>query len=271
MMAPPDNDVLPCLQNGCTPFLEGKFVSLVEQKSGIVFDNIKRKEIKKNITVCMEELGEKSFIKYYERLISTEGDGEELKKLINFITINETFFLRVQEHFDILKNVAAPELMHRKKEKSIKVWSAGASSGEEVYSIIITLLSVPGLKEHFDLDVLGTDINDDMLYIARQGVYRGRTLDKVPPKILNYYFEPFRKDRFKVTEEVKKHARFEYLNLVQPLNLDFFGNPDIIFFRNVLIYFNEETTRRLINAFYDMLSDGGYLFLGPSETLWEMS
>ncbi|MCP5109143.1 MAG: hypothetical protein GY950_37530 [bacterium] len=254
---------------------ENKFVRLVEQKSGIVFDNVKRRELKNNITVCMREIEERSFQRYYECLVrESTGNGKQLKKLINFITINETYFFRVKEHFEILEKTALPELVKRKQkenDKRITVWSAGSSSGEEVYSIIISLLEYPGLRDNFQLDVVGTDINEDMLYLSGKGIYSGRTLNYVPPSILGKYFEPFR-DRFKVTGEVKRRARFHYLNLAESFEqqTDLFGKPDIIFFRNVLIYFNRDTTRRIIESFYRLLNDGGFLFLGPSETLWDI-
>lgn len=262
-----------------SPALEDKFVRLVEQKSGIVFDNIKRRELKKTISVCMREIDEHSFLLYYNRLISGtehgEPAGKELKKLINFITINETFFFRVPEHFEILEKTALPAVVEKKKteeKKKITVWSAGASSGEEVYSIIISLLEFPGLKENDQWQVLGTDINEDMLYIAEKGIYSGRTLNKVPAHILQDYFDPFR-DRYKIRDVVKTRARFRYLNLAEPFEhkLETFNHPDIIFFRNVLIYFSLENTRRIIETFYHLLPDGGFLFLGPSETLWDIS
>jgi chemotaxis protein methyltransferase CheR len=260
-----------------SPLLEDKFIQLVEEKSGIVFDNVKRRELKTNISICMEELGERSYSEYYNRLSASAGrsgvsnEGGTFKKLINFITINETFFFRVAEHFDILERIVLPELVRRKvKGETVSLWSAGCSSGEEVYSIIIKLLEYTGLRERFRLGVLGTDINEDMLYIAGKGIYSGRTLDKVPHRILDTYFEPFR-DRFKVRDEVKRFARFHYLNLAGSFRREISPRPDIIFFRNVLIYFNKETTARIIDDFYNLLNDGGYLFLGPSETLWDIT
>lgn len=260
--------------------MEDKFIRLIEEKSGIMFDNVKRRELKRNISVCMRELGETSFRRYFNRLTLVGGDGEpvgkDLKKLINFITINETYFFRVKEHFDILENTVLPALAESKKGsegKPLTVWSAGASSGEEVYSIVITLMENPGFNRNFSsCRVLGTDINEDMLYIAGKGIYSGRTLNKVPTSILQNYFEPFR-DRFKVRDIVKRQISFRYLNLAEPFQhrLGEFSKPDIIFFRNVLIYFSKEVTGRIIETFYQLLGAGGFLFLGPSETLWNIS
>lgn len=249
--------------------LEDKFVRLVEETSGIVFDAVKRRELKGNLVICMEEMRELSFSRYYERL--SGGDEDHLKKLINFITINETYFFRVPEHFDILESTVLPRMFQQKKKGGpIAVWSAGCSSGEEVYSIIIKLLEFTGLKEMYRPMVLGTDINEEMLYLAEKGIYSGRTIKTVPSYLLDRYFEPFR-DRFRVRDSVKEYVDFSYLNLAGSYTLDPFPRPDIIFFRNVLIYFNRDTTRRIIESFYHLLNDGGYLILGPSETLWDIS
>ncbi len=254
-----------------TSLLESKIVDLVEKRSGIVFDQIKRKELKPILIICMEDIGEDSFSRYYQRLAAGSMESIEWKKLINFITINETFFFRVQEHFDILEKVVVPELVRTRQGGDLRIWSAGSSSGEEAYSIVITLLEIPEVRRLFNLKVLGTDISDEMLYLAKKGIYSGRTLAKVPQFILKHYFEPCHVDRFQVSEEVRTHVQFAHLNLAEPFKLNFFGRPDIIFFRNVLIYFNRETTTRIIDSFYNLLNDNGYLFLGPSETLWDIS
>jgi chemotaxis protein methyltransferase CheR len=252
-----------------TQTTEQKFTSLIEKKSGIVFDHAKRRDLKQNILICMEEIGEQYFQNYYNRLISDPRGDKELKKLINFITINETYFFRVKEHFDILKTTVIPELIKKKKDQKISIWSAGASSGEEVYSIIISLLEIPELENKYQFEVWGTDINEEMLYVAKRGLYSGRTLNKVPKNLLEKYFEPLHKNRYKLKDTVTRHASFDYLNLAEPFGDRLSFKPDIIFFRNVLIYFNKETIKRIIDTFYNIQKDKGILFLGPSETLWD--
>jgi len=251
--------------------LENKLVDLIETKSGIIFDQIKRKELRANLAVSMEDMQEESFSRYYQHLAVAPQQDRAWKKLINLLTINETFFFRVREHFDLLENVVIPDLINNRPDRPLRIWSAGSSSGEEVYSIIMTLLGIPGFNRNHDFKVLGTDINDEMLYLAEKGIYSGRTLGKVPGYAKQQYFEPFMTDRFKVKDDVKQFARFRYLNLAQPFDLEPFGRPDIIFFRNVLIYFNAQTTKRIIDNFYDLLPDDGYLFLGPSESLWDIT
>lgn len=250
-----------------SPLVKKRFVRLIADASGIAFDPAKCQDLKQDLQLRMEELAEPSFIGYLERLVGADG-ATEVKRLINLITVNETYFFRVPEQFDVLRRVVAP-VLQVKKEKRIQVWSAGCSSGEEVYSILIALLEIPELED-FRISVLGTDINEDMLYVARRGMYSGRTLNKVPTDLLQHHFESML-GRQQVRQSLRELTEFRYLNLVklsaQALPIDL----DIIFFRNVLIYFNRDTTRRIIAELHRRLSPGGFLFLGPSETLWDIS
>lgn len=250
-----------------SPLVKERFVRLIADASGIAFDPAKCQDLKQDLQLRMEELAEPSFIGYLERLAGADG-AAEVKRLINLITVNETYFFRVPEQFDVLRRVAAP-VLQGKKEKRIQAWSAGCSSGEEVYSILIVLREIPELED-FRISVLGTDINEDMLYVARRGMYSGRTLNKVPTDLLQRHFESML-GRQQVRQSLRELTEFRYLNLVklsaQALPIDL----DIIFFRNVLIYFNRDTTRRIIAELHRRLSPGGFLFLGPSETLWDIS
>ncbi len=250
-----------------SPLLEERLVRLVEAASGIAFDEVKRRELRQDLELRMEEIGEPSFAGYLEKL-GADGGTAEMKRLINLITVNETYFFRVPEQFDLLRRVAAPALQG-KREKIVRAWSAGCSSGEEVYSILIALRESPEL-DGFRFHVLGTDINEDVLYVARRAMYGGRTLDKVPGDLLPRYFEPVL-GRQQVRAALREQTEFRYLNLV-----DLPGQPepsdlDIIFFRNVLIYFSRDTTRRIIADLHRRLRPGGFLFLGPAETLWDIS
>ncbi|MFH2107302.1 MAG: CheR family methyltransferase [Chrysiogenia bacterium] len=249
------------------PLIEERFVRLIEDASGITFDPVKRQDLKQDLQLRMEELAEPSFSGYLERLAGDDG-ASELRRLINLITVNETYFFRVPEQFDLLRRVAAPALQS-KKEKRIQFWSAGCSSGEEIYSILITLLDIPELAD-FRISALGTDINDDMLYVARRGMYSGRTLNKVSADLLQRHFEPVL-GRQQVRKTLRDLAEFRYLNLLELPAQELPTDLDIIFFRNVLIYFSRDTTRRIIAELHRRLNPGGFLFLGPAETLWELS
>lgn len=252
-----------------SPFLEGRFIEFIEGQSGITFDRIKRSELQRDLLARMEVRSITSFRAYLDLLLGGDPASEEFKKLINLVTINETYFMRVEEHFALLEREVIPALLVANPTRPIKMLSAGCSSGEEVYSLVITLLEMQG-RQPFDFSVIGTDINEDMLFIAERGVYRGRSLAKVSGQHLQRYFTPYR-DRYQVNAKVRAHADFRFLNLTMPLKADWLAGLDVVFFRNVLIYFSPDTSRRIIAGFQSLLCDGGYLFLGPSETLWDVS
>ena len=121
---------------GYSPFIEKSIIRLIEKNSGITIDNVKRRELKQDISIRMKETGIKSHNLYYSYLTSSETKTSELKKLINLLTINETYFFRSNDQFKILKKVVIPKLIKQKKRKKISIWSAGCSSGEETYSIL---------------------------------------------------------------------------------------------------------------------------------------
>jgi len=249
--------------------LENRFIDLIEGRSGITFDQIKRRELKLDLLTRMEARRIPSFHAYLDTLLGDDPVRAEFKKLVNLITINETYFMRVDEHFTMLQEEVVPALRAQRPDRPLRILSAGCSSGEEVYSLVIALLEMGDrCPERFT--VIGTDINEDMLYLAEKGIYRGRTLAKVPDCFLAKYFELYR-DRYRVIPRVRDHAQFRYLNLTEPLPTDWLADLDIVFFRNVLIYFSRETTKRIIAGFHHLLREGGALFLGPSETLWDIS
>ncbi len=249
-----------------SPHLLEQFVTLLETKSGIVFDELKKKELQPELDFRLQQLKINSYNLYFEFL---KKDEKELKELINQITINETFFFRIPEHFQELKRIFDSDFVNRKNDCRINVWSCGCSSGEEAYSILIILKEIERLKD-FHIHILATDINEEMLYIAKKGIYSGRTLNTVPAYYLEKYFEPCL-NRFRIKEELKKSVSFKYLNLAADFKSEISQKFDLIFFRNVMIYFSRQLTKKIINSFYDLLEDPGYLFLGPSETLFEIN
>jgi chemotaxis protein methyltransferase CheR len=247
---------------------EKQIRQLLEKHIGIHFDRLKLEELRQDLAIRIAETGS-DYDSYLRLLQSSPARSGELQRLINLITTNETFFFRVEEHMELLRKVVVPDLLSRQSAGPIRIWSAGCSSGEEAYSIAIAMLEATA-NQPLAFEVLGTDINDDMLYVAGKGIYSGRTLNHVSPQRLQNYFEPFL-DRYRVAERVKKCVRFEHLNLAQPFGDRFPCRQDIIFFRNVLIYLGSETVARIIPQLEKILADDGYLFLGPSESLWRFA
>lgn len=196
-------------------------------------------------------------------------DEEEFKELLNLITINETSFFRFPAQFDALRDHVIPEILGGKGagKREFRVWSAGCSTGEEPYSAAMTLIDsgIQGLG--WTPTVMGTDVSTKALRVARNALYSGRTLLNLPSDILARHFEETREGQ-RVAPHVRKLCDFGYQNLIkEPYPLALTGNWDVVFCRNVTIYFRVESTKRVVANFFNSLSEGGYLFVGHSESL----
>lgn len=213
-----------------------------------------------------------SFSDYCEFLFSPQGIEEEMVHLINVVTTNKTDFFREPTHFDYLVGTALPTLESRTRfdvRRRFKVWSAGCSTGEEPYTLAMVLSEVAEQQPGFRFDILATDISTRVLDIARRAVY---PMERIAPVSQHYRQRYLLKGRdrnnpeVRLVPELRKRVRFGRLNFMD----DDFGLPepiDIIFCRNVIIYFDKQTQERLMNKFARHLNPGGFLFLGHSESL----
>lgn len=247
------------------------FRDLIERASGLNLEDRDWTPLRAALCERVATIGFPSFGQYYELLESPEGFGE-LNRLIELLTIHETSFFRNRSHFDVLARHIVPEIAARNlTPRSMRLWSAGCSTGQEAYSIAMTLMeSLPGF-EKWQLEVLATDISHRALEVARAGVYRPRAVRNVDSALLERYFEPC-EGGYRVTDQVRKLVKFEHLNLVkEPFPVAALRSFDVIFCENVTIYFKVDSTRRVIRNFYEVLREGGYLFLGYSESLWKIS
>ncbi len=247
------------------------FQELVGQVSGLRLEERDWTPLRAALCERLAIVGSSSFGEYYELLRMPEG-AEELARLIELLTVHETAFFRNRAHFDLLTHRILPELVERKAtSRTLRIWSAGCSTGQEAYSIAISLMEAIPELEGWQVEVLATDISHRALDHARKAVYPERAVRNVDPALLDRYFEPW-EGGYRVSERVQGLVRFEYLNLVkEPFPMAALSPLDVIFCENVTIYFKVESTRRVIRNFYDALGEGGYLFLGYSETLWKIS
>lgn len=198
------------------------------------------------------------FAQYLDYL-EQDTDGKEFLALVDVLTTNKTSFFREDQHFDFMKRTVIPEMKNRK----VKWWSAGCSTGEEAISCAITLLQQQ-VPEH-NVKILATDISREVLRTAKHGVYRKKLLKNMPTRLQNDYFNKAGKDQYKVKSKVRNMITFGRLNLQKKWPLK--GPFHVIMCRNVMIYFNRETQQQLVNRFYNILQPGGYLFLGHSESV----
>ncbi|HEX2987409.1 MAG TPA: CheR family methyltransferase [Chloroflexota bacterium] len=246
------------------------FQELIGQNSGLRLEDRDWTPLRGAVFERVAAVGCSTLGEYYEMMRDPAG-SLELGRLIELLTVHETAFFRNRLHFDLLIRHILPELMEKgDRSRPIRVWSAGCSTGQEAYSIAIALLESPLLSESVEFEVLATDISNRALDIARAGTYPPRALRNLDPQLLDRYFSPC-DGGYEVNDRVRSRVRFEYLNLVkEPFPLAALSPFDVVFCENVTIYFKVESTRRVIKNFHDVLGDGGYLFLGYSETLWQI-
>jgi chemotaxis protein methyltransferase CheR len=227
-----------------------------------------------SVEARMQHLGLSCEDEYYDRLRGGVAwiVEAELRHLLNLVTVTETCFFRDIEQFRLLRNHIMPALIASpERGRAIRIWSAGSSSGEEAYSIAITLAELGLFQAYPDLtiEIIGTDLNTKALEQARRGVYSARAVRNVEGRLLEQYF---RRDgqRFVLSDEIKKRVKFEFGNLTQT-PMPSTGPQDIIFCKNVSIYFRPDVTRKLVRGLHDTLAPGGFLLLGHAESLWQMS
>jgi len=218
----------------------------------------------------MDELGLKTGYEYYSYINAPEGKYQELPTLLDSLMICETSFFRNQPQFDLLRDVVLPELV-AKKEKTgkrlLRVWSAGCSTGQEPYSAVITLIEALPDPESWSTRVFASDLSFTALERAQSGLYRPDQMKGVDPHRVARYFRQ-ENGHYVMNENVRNRVIFDYHNLKHDNGL---RGLDIIFCRNVLIYFDSDEQRRLVNRFANCLIPGGYLFLGHAESLQGLS
>ncbi len=212
----------------------------------------------------------KTFPQYIKHVLEDKS-GKEFSILVDSLSTNLTSFFREVQHFDFLNNSFLPALLDRKRKtgnRRIRTWSAGCSSGEEPYSIAITLLEAVGGRERWDVRILASDISTEILGIAKKGIYPEDRVAPVSPMLRNKYLT-CQRDNGNKLYEVNKQLRdiivFRYLNLMGEWPIK--PPLDFIFCRNVMIYFDKPTQERLINRYWQLLDSGGVLFTGHSESL----
>ena len=202
--------------------------------------------------------------------VRRDAGGTEFTAMLDALSTNLTHFFRESSHFEYLAREFLPSIVAAapRRGRRLRVWSAGCSSGEEPYSVAITLREHLPRPEGLDVRVLASDISTRMLATAREGVYPAERLQDVPGSVRSRYFEclaarPVR--RYRVAEPLRRMITFARINLMEPWPMS--GPFDVIFCRNVMIYFDKPTQERLIHRYWDVLTGGGVLFLGHSESL----
>lgn len=208
-----------------------------------------------------------NFSEYYN-YVTEDKTGKAATELLNKVTTNYTFFMREPHHFELFKNCVLPYLVKKCKiEKNMRIWSAGCSSGEEAYTLAMLISDYFGMnKGNWDTTILATDISSGVLKTAEEGIYDNTEIKNIPDIWKKIYFKKYDNTRSKVRDSIKSEVVFRRFNLMN-VKFPFKRKFHVIFCRNVMIYFDDKTKETLINKFYDWTEEGGYLFIGHSESI----
>jgi chemotaxis protein methyltransferase CheR len=243
---------------------------LIRSFCGISFGDDSRYLVERRLRERLDIAGVQDFGEYYRYLRYHASARSELEEAVEALTTNETYFFREDYQLRAFRDEVLPDLERRNRDRRrLTIWSAGCSTGEEVYTIAMLILE-SGLCGGWDLRVFGNDVNRRVIAQARRGVYGSSALRATSPERRSTFFVEER-DGLHVTERVRTLAHFGHLNLLDAERIALVGRVDAIFCRNVLIYFEPETRRRVLELFWDRLAPGGYLLLGHAESLINFS
>ena len=249
-----------------------RIATLIGTEVGIKLPPAKRLMVEGRLRRRLRHLQLDSFAEYGDYLFRQDGIGRELPFLINAVTTNKTDFFREPEHFDCMEQVLVPTLLSARAERAplLKVWSAASSTGAEAYTIAMVLADMMATRRNFRFAVLGTDISTDVLETGRRAVYPSELVAPVPPGMQSRYLmqarRPGARPEVRIVPELRRQVRFDRLNLMDEA-YPFDRDVDIIFLRNVLIYFDKQDQAKVIRRLVNHLRPGGYLLLGHSESM----
>ena len=239
---------------------------------GIFFDDGSKFLLERRLNRRLEQHQLKNFEEYYHFLRYDRRREEEIVVLVDNLTTNETYFFRESAQLKAFSDEILPELRGRNLgKKSLRIWSAGCSTGEEPYTIAILLLESGNWWRDWQVEIMGSDINQRVLHTARKGMYKKGSHRATPPGMLQKYFIEEGKGDYRIIDAVRQLVSFSYVNLLDPYKTSLIRDLDIIFCRNVIIYFDRNAKKKVIETFYDKLREGGYLLLGHSESLINIS
>ena len=238
----------------------------IKEHYGISLGDEKRTLVFSRLRPLLKQKGFESFSEYLDYL-ATDKTGEANVVFVNRLTTNHTFFMREPEHFDFLLQTVLPWIENKfGNTRDLRLWCAASSSGEEAYTLQMLISDYFEGKQGWDTEILATDISERVLQQATLGIYSNESLKTLPQDWLKKYFKHYDKDNMITRDEIKKLITYRKFNLMEE-KLPFKKLFQVIFCRNVMIYFDNNTSETLVNRFYNALEKGGYLFIGHSESL----
>lgn len=248
-----------------------KFREYFYRKTGIMFDQSKRYFVDRRLIERIKATGHNSFKNYFI-FLRFESSGKELQNLINALTINETYFFREEYQFQCMVNSMLPEILPRKRRGDIiKIWSIPCSTGEEPYSIAIYLLEYWKEIDKWDVEIISSDIDTNALENAKKGIYSERSVQNLPRSIIQKYFKYLGNGYYQICEELRNSVEFTRVNITDTKETKRHRGLDIVFCRNLLIYFDDLSRKIAVENLFDSMLPGGFICLGHSESMSRIS
>lgn len=248
-----------------------KFREYFYRKTGILFEDSKRYFVDKRLIERIQATHSGDFRSYFT-MLRFQASTHELQALTNAMTVNETYFFREAYQFDCLVNSLLNEVTQdRRRDKSVRIWSLPCSTGEEPYSIVIYLLEQWSRLDDFNVEILASDIDTEVLKQAAAGVFSQRSIQNLPQSLLSKYFTRLGNGNYKIDQEIAESIDFSRVNILDPLDTMKFQDIDVVFCRNLLIYFDDTSRRSAAETFYNAMRPGGFICLGHSESMSRIS
>jgi len=242
-----------------------RFCDFLYARTGMQFGETKRYYIERRLHDRLAATRSASFADYLLRL---RADDAETRAVISSFTVNETYFYREEHQLRCLSSSLLPEIVRtRGAGDRIRIWSQPCSTGEEAYSIALWLLENWPLVDAYNVEIVGSDIDGDALTAAKEAIYGERSLSRLPETVANAYFEPSNRGRRRLIKDLRESVTFRPANLVDRGSMKDQGLFDVIFCRNVLIYFDEDSRARAAGHLFDNLAPGGFICLGHTESM----
>jgi len=248
-----------------------KFCEFFYRKTGIRFDQSKRYFVDRRLIERIKATGHNSFKSYFI-FLRFESTGKELQNLVNSLTVNETYFFREEYQFQCMVNCMLPEIVSKKRAGDmIRIWSIPSSTGEESYSIAIYLLEYWKDIDKWDVEIISSDIDTQALEKAKRGIYSERSVQNLPKAILQKYFKCLGSGYYQICEELRNSVEFTRVNIVDTKETKRYRGFDIVFCRNLLIYFDDLSRKIAVENLFDAMNPGGFICLGHSESMSRIS
>ena len=246
-----------------------RFCEFFHRRTGMIFGESKRYYVERRIADRMAATGRTPFSFYFAKL---PFDDEEIEHLINSFTVNETYFYREEHQLRCLsKSLLGDVVKDKGPGDLVRIWSVPCSTGEEPYSIAIWLLENWSLVDVYHIEIVGSDIDTRALRDAQKGLYGERALARLPADVVQRYFEPAGEREWTVIQDIRESVTFTRANLIESRSMAAQGRFDVVFCRNVLIYFDEASRAAAAETLFEALNPGGYICLGHTESMTRMS